>query len=76
MIVQDSSKNSLELSRKEALKVELRLNISEYGNLWSELGDTLYEYAIEKSTPKIMSVSKFQFIVLKSFYNELFNEPH
>jgi len=76
MIVQDSSKNSLELSRKEALKVELRLNISEYGNLWSELGDTLYEYAIEKSTPKIMSVSKFQFIVLKNFYNELFNEPH
>ena len=76
MIVQDSSKNSLELSRKEALKLELRLNISEYGNLWSELGDTLYEYAIEKSTPKIMSVSKFQFIVLKSFYNELFNEPH
>ena len=76
MIVQDSSKNSIELSRKEALKVELRLNISEYGNLWSELGDTLYEYAIEKSTPKIMSVSKFQFIVLKNFYNELFNEPN
>ena len=76
MIVQDSSKNSLELSRKEALKLELRLNISEYGNLWSDFGDTLYEYAIEKSTPKIMSVSKFQFIVLKNFYNELFNEPH
>ena len=75
MIVQDSSKNSLELSRKEALKVELRLNISEYGNLWSQLGDTLYEYAIEKSTPKIMSVSTFQFIVLKNFSNELFTQP-
>ena len=40
MIVQDPSKNSLELSRKEALQLDLRLNISEYGNLWSELGDT------------------------------------
>lgn len=75
MIVQDPSKNSLELSRKEALQLELRLNISEYGNLWSELGDTLYNYAIDKSTPEIMSVSIFQFIVLKNFYNELFPQP-
>lgn len=76
MIVQDPSKNSLELSRKEALQLELRLNISEYGNLWSELGDTLYDYAIEKSTPTTLSVSTFQFIVLENFYNEISNQPH
>ena len=52
MIVQDPSENSLELSRKEALNLELRLNISEYGHLWSDLGDMLYDYAIEKTTPK------------------------
>ena len=67
MIVQDPSKNSLELSRKEALQLELRLNISEYGNLWSQLGDTLYEYAIEKSTPKIMSVSQLPATVKKTY---------
>jgi len=76
MIVQDPSENSLELSRKEALNLELRLNISEYGNLWSDLGDMLYDYAIEKTTPKKISVSTFQFIVLENFYNEVSNQPH
>ena len=76
MIVQDPSENFLELSRKEALNLELRLNISEYGHLWSDLGDMLYDYAIEKTTPKKMSVSTFQFIVLENFYNEVSNQPH
>lgn len=76
MIVQDPSENSLELSRKEALNLELRLNISEYGHLWSDLGDMLYDYAIEKTTPKKISVSTFQFIVLENFYNEVSNQPH
>jgi len=77
MLLQDPSENILDLSRKQALQLELRLNISEYGNLWSELGDILYDYAIEKTTPKKMSVSTFQFIVLKNFYDEISNnKPH
>ncbi len=76
MIIQEPSENSIKLSRKEALKLELRLNISEYGQLWSEIGDILYDYAIEKTTPKNLTVSGFQFIVLNHFYKEGLSETY
>ena len=40
--------NKFTLTRKECIPLELKLNVSSKGRLWSHIGTILFEYATEK----------------------------
>ena len=58
---------SLLVSKKDANVMELRLNLSEYGKSWSNIGDILYNFFTCKKNIEIMEVKPEQFNELKSY---------
>ena len=61
MLLTDHSGNSYMLKKDEALAMELKLNISPYKWKWKEIGDKLYNYAIDKEELKELIVTTEQF---------------
>ena len=48
------------ITQEQALRIELKLNLSPEGKLWRELGDTLYEFHT-RQTPTRLCVTPAQF---------------
>jgi hypothetical protein len=45
MLVLRDGINSLSLTRQQALALEVKFNLTEYGRLYRDVGDILYNYA-------------------------------
>ena len=55
------------IKNEEILYLELKLNLSEYGKKWSDIGDYLfYFYHKEKNLNNILFVNDEQFKLLKN----------
>ena len=52
--------NNIHIDRKKALEFELKLNKSEYGKKWKDIGDLLYEYSLGKNIQGI-ELTQFQY---------------
>jgi len=61
--------NRLRLTKKQALQMELTLNLSIHATTWCKIGDHLYNFHIGK-TEEDLFVSTTQFEVLTSFLNK------
>ena len=46
MLTIKSGDRSLKLTKDEAHKLELKLNVSRYRHAWSHIGDVLYKFSI------------------------------
>jgi hypothetical protein len=44
LILKDNLSRQIKLDKSQALDLELKLNISEKGKVWSNIGDTLYNF--------------------------------
>ena len=68
------------LKNKEIIEMEIKLNITEYGDKWKEIGDYLYKFYNliddKDQPPNILEVNNFQYNFLKDLklkkYEELF----
>ena len=64
-----SEDNMFEITGKNIINLELKLNLSEYGHKWSHIGDYLFKFynhiGCEGQPSNILEVSKFQFEFLK-----------
>lgn len=57
--------NIIILSRRESIQLEIKLNVSKYGNTWKDIGDYLYEYGIGKhddNIVRIVSVEQYEYL--------------
>lgn len=59
-------KNRLRLTRKQALDMELALNLSEHATKWCKIGDHLFNFHVGKMENDLF-VTTEQFITLVSF---------
>jgi hypothetical protein len=64
ILLQDGLGNMSFLSKDDSLNLELRLNKSQYGNEWSNIGDTLYYFFNETIKCKELNVSSYQYTYL------------
>ena len=44
MLLIADDKRSFRLSQKESIDLELKLNVSAYGKMWTHIGDVLYKH--------------------------------
>ena len=59
-------RTNFELSRETSIKLELALNKSDKGKIWSHVGDKLYNYGIGKeSMDKIITSNEIFFYLYK-----------
>jgi len=61
--------NSLKLTIKQALDMELELNLSKYATAWYNIGDHLYNFHVGKTEDDLF-VTTEQFNVLVSFLKQ------
>ena len=59
---------SFHVNQKEAIMIELKLNISQYGNQWSKLGDALYNFGSKKDSNTLLKVTTDQYQYLHMLY--------
>ena len=71
MLLTDSinKTNCLKLTKAQALKIELALNLSEYGKTWSKIGDHLYNFCVGKIDNDLY-VTTEQYETLVSYLNK------
>ena len=60
--------NRLRLTRKQALDMELALNLSKYATTWYKIGDHLYNFHVGKTEDDLF-VTTEQFKTLVSLLN-------
>ena len=63
--LKDENGNSLELSKDEALQLELKLNLTKHGHEWSHIGDFLYKFSVKNSDKNVLIITSEQFNDLK-----------
>ena len=44
MLLITDDKRSIKLTQKESIDLELKLNVSAYGKMWTHIGDMLYKH--------------------------------
>ena len=44
MLLIADDKRSIKLTQKESIDLELKLNVSAYGKMWTHIGDVLYKH--------------------------------
>lgn len=68
-IINNNSNNEIStllLTQEECINLEVKLNLTEYSHKWVEIGDNLYNFAIQKKKCKTeINVTKFQYDYLK-----------
>ena len=47
-ILSDSGNPTIVLTARECIQLELKLNVTSKGKVWSHIGDFLYDYGISK----------------------------
>jgi hypothetical protein len=50
MITISDNLQSFSLNKRDAINLELKLNVTKYGRVWRPIGDALYNYGISDDT--------------------------
>ena len=58
------------IDKDNALKLEVAFNLTEKGKDWSELGDILYNFSIDKKVEYDFKINQEQFHFLRNLANE------
>ena len=75
-----NQKDFIELEGREIINLEVKLNITEYGNQWKNIGDHLYKFynleKFERQQMNILNVTEYQFNYLKDLNNKKYEEVY
>ena len=70
LIITDGTQ-SIKVNRKDAIRMELKLNVSQHKRSWIDIGDALFEYGSKKDGSITLKVTEEQFVFLEEMYNML-----
>jgi len=71
MLILTDGAHEIRLTDRECIDLELKLNVSAYGKLWSHIGAELYEYGCRKFThEKEFLIEKEELIFLNRLLNK------
>jgi hypothetical protein len=59
---------SFHVNHNEAIMIELKLNVSEYGHKWLKLGDALFNFGSKKDSNTVLTVTTDQYQYLHMLY--------
>ena len=59
------SEHAFEIEKEEAIQLELKLNVTQYGKQWSYIGDKLYAFGSGSESDDIFVVSAQQYAFLE-----------
>ena len=65
MLTITDGKKEIQLNYKKSIDLELKLNVSAYGKVWTHIGDLLYEYGMKKKEGPVelkVGAPEFQFL--------------
>lgn len=66
--------DSFELTKKESITLEIKLNVSDHGHRWSHIGDALYNYGSKgiynanEDEAQVLTVTADQYMFLRMLY--------
>ena len=66
LVFTDQNNNLFKVDKNTALKLEVSLNLTEYGKTWREIGDILYNFAIGRNTDLLVTITNEQLNYLKN----------
>lgn len=70
MLTIQSGENKFNVSGKDILNLELKLNITPYGNSWKDIGEHLFNFHCKQGyqgqPPNVINVTNFQYEYLNS----------
>jgi len=67
MLTVTDSNTSFILNEREAIDLEVKLNVTEYGRPWRSIGDVLYNYGTQNSnalTNVLVTTEQFDFLIM------------
>lgn len=70
LIITDGAQ-SIKVNRKDAIRMELKLNVSQYKRSWIDIGDALFEYGSKNNGSITLKVTEEQFVFLEEMHNML-----
>ena len=70
LIITDGAQ-SIKVNRKDAIRMELKLNVSQYKRSWIDIGDALFEYGSKNKGSITLKVTEEQFVFLEEMHNML-----
>lgn len=70
LIITDGAQ-SIKVNRKDAIRMELKLNVSQYKRSWIDIGDALFEYGSKNNGSVTLKVTEEQFVFLEEMHNML-----
>jgi hypothetical protein len=70
LIITDGAQ-SIKVNRKDAIRMELKLNVSPYKRSWIDIGDALFEYGSKNNGSVTLKVTEEQFVFLEEMHNML-----
>ena len=70
LIITDGTQ-SIKVNRKDAIRMELKLNVSQHKRSWIDIGDALFEYGSKKDGSMTLKVTEEQFVFLEEMHNML-----
>ena len=68
LIITNNSRN-IELSRQDAIQLELKLNVSSKGHELKEVGDVLFNFGSNRSDESYYTVNNYVFDFLEKLMN-------
>jgi len=72
LLVVTSGERSLKVNRGDAIRMELKLNKSQFRNTWIHIGNSLYDFGVDKKDAStVLEVTREQFLFLEEMYNML-----
>ena len=70
LIITDGAQ-SIKVNRKDAIRMELKLNVSQHKRSWIDIGDALFEHGSKKDGSMTLKVTEEQFVFLEEMHNML-----
>ena len=70
LIITDGTQ-SIKVNRKDAIRMELKLNVSQHKRSWIDIGDALFEYGSKNNGSVTLKVTEEQFVFLEEMHNML-----
>lgn len=67
MLTITDSNTSFILNEREAIDLEVKLNVTEYGRPWRSIGDVLYNYGMQNSnfvTNLLVTTEQLNFLIM------------
>ena len=67
MLTLTDSNTSFILNEREAIDLEVKLNVTEYGRPWRSIGDVLYNYGMQNSnfvTNLLVTTEQLNFLIM------------